>query len=236
MNNHIIDYGGSKISYFLLKKNRRTMQISVLPDCTVEVIAPWNVTAEQIGAKMKKRAPWILKQIGFFKDFPIPLKPRNYISGETHRYLGKQYRLKVTEGQKECVQLKGGYIYIFCRDKEDTECRKSLLERWYRTHAKEKFLEYVNEYVNKLQKYGIPLPTVKLKSMRTQWGSCLSKKQLIQLNPLLIKVSPYCIEYVIYHELCHLKFAYHDKKYYEFLTKVMPDWKARKNNLEHAEV
>jgi hypothetical protein len=230
-----IQYENHKIFFCLEFRKRKTLEISVLPDSTVSVRAPQNSKINQIKDKVKKRAPWILKQISYFSENVPKITPRKYISGETHRYLGKQYRLKIFKSKEERVKFIRGYIHIFVQDKNDTDKIKKKLNEWYRERMKIKFFERLNICYEKLRKYDIDFPEWQIKSMKKRWGSC-TKTGKILLNPELIKVPLICLDYVIIHEFCHLKYYNHDKNFYNFLSKILPDWQNIKDKLEKSEL
>ncbi len=110
---HVIKYGTHKIEFELIRRQRKTLAISVYPDCSVRVVSPIGKKLDLIKEKVKKRAPWILKHIYFFSLHATPQPKREYVSGESHRYLGRQYRLKVIKSKKKQVKLRGGYIHIY---------------------------------------------------------------------------------------------------------------------------
>jgi predicted metal-dependent hydrolase len=227
-----IQYGAHNINFSLLLKERKTIGIHVKPDRSVTVTAPLHADIQKVLEKVKKRAPWILKQDRYFSSFNPMETAGKFISGETHRYLGRQYRLKILQAEKNDVKLKGGYIYIFSRSRDNGHYNKKLLFRWYREHAVKKFADIVDLYLKKLKKYGIPRPVVQVKQMKSRWGSCLPRKNKILLNTQLIKAPSQCAAYVIVHELCHLKFPHHDRDFYHLLSLVMPDWEERKKKLD----
>ncbi|MGM0587117.1 MAG: M48 family metallopeptidase [Bacteroidota bacterium] len=233
-NQHRIDYGTSEIFYNLTFSDRKTLEIAVYPDQNVWVTAPLDATEEKIAQKVRKRARWIQKQQRYFSRFERPATHFEYVSGETHRYLGRQYRLKVhqlEEDEKESVKMLGGYIHIRSKDKQDAKHNKSLLDQWYRSHAKMKFQERFELCIESLTKYDIPKPELQLYKMEKRWGSYTSSGKVL-LNPELVKHPTYCIDYVIIHELCHTKYPHHNKKFYQLLTNVLPDWQRRKHKLE----
>lgn len=233
-NRYTISYGTSEIRFNLTYSDRETLEIAVYPDQTVWVTAPHDTSLNDIEQKVRKRARWILKQQRYFGRFEQTKDDFEYISGETHRYLGRQYRLKVNQigsSAEETVKLKGPFLRIRTRSKGNTPHIKVLLDRWYRNHASKKFNERFELCLQNLQKYDIPRPTLKLYRMEKRWGSYTSSGNVL-LNPQLIKHPTYCIDYVIVHELCHTKHPHHDKKFYQLLHTVLPDWQKRKHKLE----
>ena len=105
---HEVAFGRGRIEFRLKRTGRRTLAITVRPDTSVVVTAPKGAAVEAVMARVRKRAVWIRRQQAYFSRFLPKLPPRRYVSGETHRYLGRQYRLKVVEGPGEGVKLRGG--------------------------------------------------------------------------------------------------------------------------------
>ncbi len=232
MRKYIVRYGRNKIYFVLKRRDRRTLVISVLPDLSVVVSAPHTVTLHDIIKKVKKHSRWIIDKIEYFKTFQLQRSPKRYISGETHYYLGRQYRLKVVKSDSNAVNINNPYLYIYTTRKGDSNYNRRLLYRWYREKAMVKFDVICQALLKKLKKYGINSPVVKIRIMKSRWGSCNSYKQTIILNTELIKAPSHCIEYVIMHELCHIKHPNHNRQFYDFLALVMPDWVDRKKKLE----
>ena len=159
-----------------------------------------------------------------------PLTPaRQYISGETHRYLGRQYRLKLSQGERR-VRLVAGFIEV-TEPNPDHAAVESALAGWYRQRANIYFKRMLAESLAHFESYELPMPQLKLRQMPTRWGSC-TPSGVIHLNPDLIKAPGSCVEYVIIHEICHLINRNHDKTFYELLERVLPDWQRRKQTLE----
>lgn len=228
---HSIQYGQRIIYFQVINSNRKTIEISVYPDLSVVVKAPINTEFSALKKRIKNRANWIKKQQDYFEQFTVGTTTRSYIGGETHLYLGRQYRLNLSVGNVSQVKLTRGYFFITCKDEGKPEKVKVLLDTWYREKAAQKYEEYFKDIWQKLQKYELNEPQLKIRRMKTRWGS-LSKKGNLTLNVDLIRAPKECIEYVITHELCHLKYHNHGSDFYDFLEKIMPDWKQRKHKLE----
>lgn len=232
---HSITYGNNIIKFTLIKTKRKALAITVYPDMSVEVNAPEDKHENDIYKKVKKRSSWITKQINYFKSLPASDIKRQYVSGETHKYLGKQYRLKIYKNKKNEIKLAEGFLKIFTSDKNNIQTIETLVNKWYTEKARNRFTIYLKECLKKLKSYNIASPQIIIKEMKTKWGSC-NHNNKITLNINLIKQSPLCIKYVIMHELCHLKHYNHSNDFYKLLTRVMPDWKKRKEILEHSEI
>lgn len=202
----------------------------VHPDLHVSVVAPVDADPERIREKVKKRAAWIRKQRREFELFLPKQPPRLYVNGETHRYLGRQYRLRTEQGDEESVKCLRGYFRVTTRTEPTPEIAKRRLEAWYRDRADAVFRDRLDVCHARAEREGIPRPVLKIKCMRKRWGSC-AREGTITLNLELIKAPKECIDYVIMHELCHLKEAHHGPRFWALLGRVMPDYDTRKKQL-----
>lgn len=224
-----VRWGNTTIPYRYSYAKRKTLGISVHPDLTVTVKAPEGTPPEAIREKIRQRGPWI-KQA--WRDFELylPKQPvRQYVSGETHRYLGRQYRLKVVEGDVPSVRCLRGYFWVVTTDTSPVRVEQ-LLENWYREHARAIFKERLDVCLRMAAREGVQEPMLRIQKMTSRWGSC-SEKGRILLNLELIKAPKDCIDYVIIHELCHLKEKHHGPKFWRLLEKLMPDYEDRRKKL-----
>ncbi len=180
--------------------------------------------------KLRKKAPWIIRQQSFFLSFHPKTPARKFIGGETHLYLGRQYRLNIVKIKIESVKLKGKFIEVATTDKSRA---KQLVSEWYLQNAKSKFQAIAQPLIDKFKKHNVQPSTIVLREMPTRWGSCTPKGKII-LNPELIKAPKGCIEYVIIHELCHLVYRNHDTLFFDLQNIMMPDWKRWKDRLEYS--
>ena len=175
-----------------------------------------------------EKAPWILKQQIFFLSFHPKTPTRKFVGGETHLYLGRQYRLKILESKIESVKIKGQFIEVETKQKAKV---MQLVNEWYLKNAKIKFHSIAQPLIEKFRKHKVEPSSIVLREMPTRWGSCTPKGKII-LNPELIKAPKGCIEYVIIHELCHLIYHDHTQKFIDLQTKEMQDWEKWKSKLE----
>lgn len=230
-----VRYGSQQLDFETKYSSRKTLAISVYPDFRIEVKAPESAKPEQIQERVKKKARWIIRQIDYFESF-LPRTPeRKFISGETHKYLGKQYQLKVIDDNYESVKLQAGFLIV--RGSNLGYCRvRQLLASWYFHHAKKKIDERYDVIRPTFMKYGLEANGIRYKRMMTRWGSCDVKFGKIIINPEIIKAPIRCIDYVIMHEFCHLKHNNHGAKFYQMLNILMPDWGKWKQRLEESMV
>ena len=227
---NVVKYGDREIVYAVEFCRRKTLEISVMPDSAVQVRAPQGATLEAIAQKVQKKAPWIVEKQDWFAKFPKAPPPRQYLGGETHLYLGRRYRLKIEKGKERLVKIDGGFIRVVSVDVRPATVKK-LLDEWLRERAK---VQFENVFLACMARFSLSSksPRLQIRDMKTRWGS-LSKGGILTLNTKLIAAPKECIEYVVVHELCHLKYPNHDKKFYRLLETRMPDWEKRKQKLEN---
>lgn len=223
-------WGTIKIPFRYFYSQRKTVGISVHPDLSVTVKAPHGTSIETIREFVHRRGGWIRKAWRDFEQY-LPKQPeRRYISGETHRYLGRQFRLKVYKGEQDSVKCTRGYLWVSTKCDPTSEKVEILLEDWYRQHAINVFHERLLVCHLRVQREAIPFPVVLIRKMNSRWGSYSSTGRLT-LNLALIKVPKECIDYVIIHELCHFKEKHHGPKFWRLLNRLMPDFEERKKKL-----
>lgn len=226
-----LQFGTSTIEYELTFSERKALVIHVYPDCSVVVDAPVGSDESAIEQKVLKRAAWILRQQRQFQDYPAasPL-PRRYVSGEAYRYLGRQYRLKVVENRVESVRLARGFITVNVQDREDKTRIGELIHKWYLGHARRIFAERLQACFPRLAALDVPYPELAIRDMKARWGSC-SPTGRLTLNLKLIYVPKVLIDYVVIHELCHLREHNHSPAFYQLLGKVLPEWRELRQQL-----
>lgn len=232
-----VEFGTTTIEYEVAYSDRTTLAIHVHPDLRVTVTAPHDSDLAVVAQKVRKRAPWILRQKRDFQRYLPHLPPREYVSGETHRYLGRQYRLKVlpSETTYEGIKMQRGRLFVTVADPTDTGRVRQLVEGWYRRRARIVFSERLEAWLPRARRLGITAePAISLRVMKTRWGSCTAAGHIL-LNPKLIQVPKPCVDYVIVHELCHLREHNHGAAFYRLLATIMPDWEDRKRRLDEYE-
>ncbi|MBN1279637.1 MAG: M48 family metallopeptidase [Chlorobiaceae bacterium] len=226
-----LNRGGRTIDYTLLFCDRKTLEIAVCPDSSVVVKAPFDTGLELIENKVAKRARWIVRQMNYFGQFNPKTPVRCYVTGETHLYLGRQYRLKIMQGSENSVRLTHGYFFVTTREAPSPEMARTLLEAWYLEKAREQFSKSLDRCWLKLKDYPIVRPHVSIRRMQKRWGS-LSEQGTMTLNRELIRAPKECIDYVVTHELCHLICRDHSPEFYTLLESVIPGWEKVKHRLE----
>lgn len=219
---------------FLKRTNRRTLAISVLANGTVEIVAPLKAGIPEIQQKIRKRMGWIIRQRRHFIAMHAGQQVRRYCAGATHRYLGRQYQLKVTTGDKPLVRLRGAYLHISAPSASG-KAVAAVLSAWMRERAREQFERRLKKWTAWCTERGLPEPRLSLLAMPRRWGSTHSSGRMF-LNPELVRAPAPCIDYVIVHEVCHIKHSRHDRAFYAELAKLCPKWREIKQRLERSEL
>lgn len=234
MEQHQIEYSDHVIDFVVKRKNVKNVNLNIKPDLSIEVSANDHVPIDFIYNFVRSKGSWILKHIEEFKRVaPFERSEREYVSGESYKYLGRQYRLRVREtDEEELVKYFRGFIYLYVKDPENKRRKEQLLRNWYREKAKKIFHESLEKMYPLVGKYGIEKPAIEMRRMKARWGSALVEKNTILLNTELIKAPRYCIDYVILHELIHFIYNDHSDNFYSMLYTLMPDWQKRKKILD----
>jgi len=229
----IIRYGDEEMSCLVRRSAAVTgrVRIHVYPDGKVEIEAPEGKEPDQIRAAAQRRARWIFQHRHAALAAQRMSRPRAYVSGETHFYLGRRHKLivKQTKARPPGVKLLRGKLEVSVPVADPAGVRRRL-DTWYSDRATEYLSKRLSEIAGSLN-WLSGKPPLKLKRMKTQWGSC-SPDGVIYLNPALIKAPRHCIEYVVVHELCHLAEHNHSKAFYELLTRSMRGWETAKRELD----
>jgi predicted metal-dependent hydrolase len=218
-----------------LSPRRKTLEIQVSADGRLIVIAPATASTEQITLRLRARLPWILQQQRAMGGLGSPASPKRYVSGETHRYLGRQFRLRVEAAERSEVAREGRFLRVATRQAATPEQVRRLLSRWYLGEARRIFAERLAEVAPALGRLGIEVPSPLVRTLEKRWGS-LSPSGRLLLNVELVKVPLPCIDYVLVHELCHLVEPHHGPSFWRLLERVMPDWRQRRDRLMRTEL
>ncbi|MDC7226660.1 MAG: SprT family zinc-dependent metalloprotease [Spirochaetales bacterium] len=217
------------IKYTIERRNRRTTTIQVHRDGSVRVLAPKFSTQKQIERQVAGRADWIRKKQAQFATLPEKVEHR-FESGEVFLYLGARYKLLIEQG-KPAVKLDSENLLMSAPVSWTPERRGKLLREWYRDRSREIFAERIEVCVQEASVIGIKkAPEWKSRVLKRSWGSCSSTGKL-NLNLELVSAPVELIDYVILHELCHLKEHNHSPRFYKLMSRVCPDWKHRRKEL-----
>lgn len=228
-----LSYGSDEVTYSVIANSRLAtrVRIHVHADGTVEVEAPPRLDSDQVQRAVQLRARWIIRHVNAARLARKHALPRKYVSGESHLYLGRQFKLIVVPSSREDsgVKLWRGRIEVSLPVADPAAVRRRL-RAWYRERARHYFARKLPELAARFDEIDMA-PDYQLLVMEKQWGSC-SPAGKLSLNPALIKAPSHCIEYVLLHELCHLVEHNHSRRFYSLLSRYCPNWKVWKNELD----
>src|SRR5690625_326541 len=228
-----VHYGNQPVNFELVRKNVKHINLTVHPDQTISVSANERVSIAEIKAFVQSKGRWIKTKLNYFqRTAPFEKLPRDYVTGETFRYLGRQYRLKVIESVSEYVRFFRGTIEMYVRDKQDLSRKKQLLEKWYEERREIVFIAVLQQMYKRVKFLNINCPTLDIRHMKLRWGSYLPQQHKILLNKDLIIAPRFCIGYAVLHELLHTKLPDHGYHFLNQLQLRMPDWQERKRILD----
>lgn len=225
--------GRESIVYSVVRSERKSTCLLVKPTGKVEVRSNHSRSDESLALFVRRRARWIIRQQEYFETFRPRDPERRYVSGETVRYLGRQYRLKVQEGEEAVAGLRGPHLVVTLPQLGDDQRESAgrIVRDWYKARARELLHKRMLHCLERLAPHGVAEPPLLIRWMTRRWGSCTPKGRLV-LNPLLLIAPIDCVDYVVMHELCHLKHPRHDRGFYQLLDTTMPDWRVRRKRLE----
>ncbi len=217
------------LSVELIRKNIKNMHLYVLrPDGKIRITAPTRLSEEKIRAFILSKLDWIYNQQQRIKSEPRPPQ-KTYSNGETIYIFGKPYLLEVIIGKKprEFVFL-GGRAILYDKKGSSLEKREKAINEGLRELLKTKIDELLPKWerITKLHP-----SSYQIKKMKSRWGTCNTLTKKIWLNLILAHKSEECIEYVILHEISHLKVANHGKDFVALMDRYMPQWKEIKKEL-----
>jgi len=207
----------------VVRSKRKTIAIIVGEDGKLEVRAPQRMTDRQIMEFVKSKSNWILKRKAMIQAGP---PPHAYEEGEQFFYLGELFTLRHVTKQRKVVQLCGDSISI---RKADIRDAADKIEGWYRKEARAYLTQRLDGYANQ---YGFEYNTLRINGARTRWGSCNSQKKSLNFTWRLLMAPPEIVDYVVVHELCHLRHANHSSAFWAEVEQIMPDFKPRRKWLK----
>ena len=229
--NRVVRYQKNEIAYSLIRKPVVNINIRVHADRSVMVSASPRVPVWVLDDFVIKKADWILKCFEKYQARDVSGK-MEYEDGEKVRIMGREYQLCVVQSLKERVGVEESKIYLLVKNPGDPIRKKRVFDKWYDEQCGKVLRGIVEQSLPLFQNYRIPVPEVKIRKMKTRWGSCMPSKKLITLNKLVFSAPKQCIEYVAVHELAHFVHPNHSKAFHSLVRSVMPDYKERKKLLE----
>ena len=208
------------------------MTLTVGRDKKVIVKCPVWAEDKRIEKFLNKSARWVEKRFKFFSEVKTPRVKynRDIISGGYFLYLGRNYKISVERGLEDEAKLRGGVLRVYTTGRvNDKKSNEKIVEGWLCGRRERVFGERLKKMMEKFNYE--KMPRVEARKMKRRWGSCVGKEKII-LNKGLVKSSGDCIDFVITHELCHIKYPNHSARFYNFLEVKYPNWQKKKEKLE----
>lgn len=218
------------LNYKIIFSNRRSISIILHPVKGITVRAPYRTSLKTIEKFVFQKAGWIQKTLDKYKSAKNLNEDKRFANGEKTILMGREYELKVTPYVQDHITLNDNIIEIGISNENDPHLIRSKLNRWYMNKAREIIPGRIIEIINKYDEYAFVPTAIRIRKMKSRWGSCNSKGR-VTINSELVKVNAALIDYVIIHELCHLKFHNHGSEFYRMLQSLVPDYKALRKEL-----
>ena len=226
----VVTWGGTKLPYNIRRSPRRkkTVAVTVGPDGDVLIVAPPHLSTDDLDGIVSRKAEWIVRRLRKTQAHGPALSQREFVSGESVLYLGRHYRLKVHPEEGGKAKLRGGWLHVCVAQgpRQRTEVRDEVIA-WFRRHASERLPERVEAWRPKI---GVPKPTVIVSDQQKRWGSC-DRNGTLRLNWRIIQAPMRLVDYVVVHELVHIRHHGHGPEYWRALGRVMPDYERRRDEL-----
>lgn len=218
------------IRYNVILSRRRSMSIIVRPDKSVTVRAPLRTSLKTIDRFVQSRSDWIRKHLNNEPGIKLSHNDKKFADGEIFLYLGKEFKLQKILSAEQSVNLNGGFLEVGQRDLTETGITGNLISRWYRSSARMILSEMVRNTLERYRELSFKPSGLMIRQLKSRWGSCSSKGR-ITLNSELIKLDPVLIDYVIVHELCHLKHHNHGRDFHKLIGELIPEYKSLRKEL-----
>ena len=226
----------SVLEYTLCRKAVKNINMRIKPDGKIMVSANGMVPTKYIDDFVLSQEEKIVKIIAKWKEKKNnKIEPLQYVSGEKVSILGEKLHLLLEESKVEGVDKFGQFLILRVKDTGDFVRKEKVFKRWLRQLQWEVFERICREMYPLLSPYGVKYPLLKIRDMKSRWGSCQPHKKVITLNGKMIFGPQEAIEYVVLHELAHLIHPNHSREFYALVESMMPDWKERRAMLPEIE-
>ena len=228
---HHIDVQGTPVE--VVHKNIKNLHVGVYPPCgRVRVAAPLRLDDEAVRLAVISRLGWIRRKQAAFEQQDRQSE-REMVTGESHYFQGRRYRLDVVtyDGAASVCFPNSTKIQLRIRAGTDGASREAVLQRWYRRHLREQIPALLAKWAPRVN---VGVAEVRIKKMKTRWGSCNVAACRIWLNLELAKKPNVCLEYILVHEMVHLIERHHNERFRELMDSLMPTWRTVRDELNRA--
>jgi len=225
-----VQFGRTELEYQIRRTSRdKTVSLAVVPQQGLVVTAPRRATTKRLDSIVREKAAWVVRRLKRQSDLPPPIPQREFVSGETYLYLGRQYRLKIAKGAREAeVCLRAGQLHVPMQTSlAGSQVARAALIAWYKTRAADYLSRRAKQWAKKL---GLEAPRLLVSEPRKRWGSA-SKDGSLRINWRVIQAPTTLVDYVLVHELAHLIHEDHSREFWATVGRVLPDYEERKARL-----
>lgn len=229
---HTVSLGAEPVSFTLRRSRRRTLSITVFPDGSVLVSAPEYANIDEVLRRVRHRGAWIRRARRGFELYRPRTPQRRFVSGETHRFLGRQLRLAVLGEGARRVSIDGSRLLVTGYPRDDHAAVRMSVARWYHRQARTVFAKRLEHCVPLFVSEGVAAPSLTVRRLTRRWGSMSADGRRLTLNTRLVEAPASLIDYVVVHELCHVLVPHHGTAFFDVLEAKLPDWGRRKARLE----
>jgi predicted metal-dependent hydrolase len=220
----------SKFEYKVIYSGRRSITISISPHNGLVIRAPKGVSLQKIDSFVHEKSEWINKHLDNYSNAVRINYGKKYVEGECHYFMGREHMLRLTMSTKPFVREYDNIIEAGLPYPGDSRKVKAILDKWYREKAILQFSRLLKNILIKYESYHFNPSEIVVRSSKSRWGSCSSKGR-ISISSELIKLDEKFYEYIIIHELCHLRHHDHGKGFYTLLEEILPDYKVVRKEL-----
>lgn len=223
-----VEYGRATIRFVVRRSSRRsTVALTVEPPGNLVVTAPAKTSIDKLNGVVRDKARWIVERVKRTSELPPPSSHgREFVTGETVLYLGRQYRLKVVGGDASEPVLKAGWLEVPVDARTSDERARAVrhgLRDWLKEHAD---LYLPDRLAKVCRQHGIERPSIIVREQRKRWGRCDARGTL-RINWRIIQAAPRLIDYVLVHELVHQLHPNHTDEFWHEVERLMPDFERR---------
>jgi predicted metal-dependent hydrolase len=224
-----LDVDGQPIPVTVHRSSRRrTIALKLRPGPALELRAPRDCPHSLMRDFLDARRGWVRRHLA---NLPPPRPAWTYEPGEAHPFLGRDLALAVNRGSRRKVTRRGDELAVTLPSPDRRDHVAALVQQWYSQQAERVFAWRLRRWLDGLSRWALPTPSLRRQRMRRRWGSCTNTR-VIKLNTHLVEREIGLIDYVLVHELCHLRELNHSPRFYRLMDAAMPDWRQRSAALD----
>lgn len=228
---HFIEVSNIRVE--VVRKAIKNLHIAVYPpEGRVRAAVPLHVTDENVRMAVISKLGWIKKQQAKFQAQDRQSQ-REMLSGESHYFMGRRYRLEVIEryGRHEVKLKNNAWMTLYVQPGTSTTNKEAVLHEWYRRYLKKRIPDLIARWEPII---GVSVLQWGVRKMKTKWGTCNVDTGRIWINLELAKKPPECLEYILVHEMVHLLECRHNERFKAYMNGFMPQWRLHRETLNQA--